>query len=97
MDMKQAVAAAKASVQELFGDQIVSDPILEEIDFDEIGNWNITLSFFRIPDVPRRDGGGTALSSVLDQLAGPRRTFKVVKVGNLNGQVKSVKDRELPA
>ena len=94
MDAWDAVRTAKASIQELFGDQIISDPLLEELEFDEAGNWSITLSFFRVPDLPRAAAGGTELSSVVAQLAGPRRAYKVVKIGNSSGQVKSVKDRE---
>jgi hypothetical protein len=98
MDIKQAVRLAKASVQDLFGDQVVSDPILEEMEFDDDGKfWWVTLGFFRVPDLPRSSPRSAALE-VLDlhaRLAGPRRAFKVFKINAETEKVVSVKDREL--
>lgn len=91
MDVKQAVRLAKASVQDFFGDQVLSDPVLEELEYDEAGRaWNITLGFFRIADAPR-----SPAAQVLAQIGGARRAFKVFKVSEATGSVISVKDREL--
>lgn len=97
MDAKAAVRAATSSIQELFGDQIVSDPTLEEIEYvDDDKTWRVTIGFFRVPDMPRSTSTGGALSSVLGQLAGPRRTYKVVRITDGDQTVKSIRDRELP-
>jgi hypothetical protein len=91
MDVKQAVQLAKGTVQELFGDQICSDPLLEEVEHAESGAvWLITIGFLRRPDVSITEpaSGRSGLFDI------PRRAYKVVRINDGTGQVMSVKDRE---
>ncbi len=54
MDVKKAVASAKAYVNDLFKDQIYSDPLLEEVEFDDDSHtWRVTIGFLRLPEIPR--------------------------------------------
>lgn len=95
MNVKEAVSAAKISIAELFGDQIVSDPLLEEVEFDQdFGVWRITIGFLRMPEIPRDEA--TKVAGFAAMLGTPRRVFKVVNINDGNNRVVSVKDRELP-
>lgn len=95
MDVKLAVRKAKESVQELFGEQIVSDPVLEELEYDDEGKfWRITLGFFRVADYPKPLQG--RMADVQALVGGVRRSFKVFKIDDTTEKVVSVKDRELP-
>ena len=72
MDVKQAVAAAKQHVAELFANEGVAELGLEEVDFDEAREeWLITVGFARRWDVA---GVARILESV------PRRTYKIVVI-----------------
>jgi hypothetical protein len=54
MDVKEAVWTAKVYVSDLFKDQIYSDPLLEEVEFDDNSRtWQITVGFLRLPEIPR--------------------------------------------
>ena len=101
MNVKEAVTAAKTSIADLFGDQIVSDPLLEEVEFDQdSGVWRITIGFLRMPEIPRTSQAsathelGTVLG--LGAYGTPRRAYKVVNISDGDQRVVSVKDRELP-
>ena len=51
MDVKQAVAAAKAHLLDVFGAELMSAPRLEEVWFEDAQRvWCVTLGFFRKPD-----------------------------------------------
>lgn len=94
MDMKEAVRAAKDQILHVFGDEVLSDPRLEEVEFDDNGGmWHITIGFYRRPDLPPLDGMQGALSAVLRTT--PRREYKLVQVSDLTRKAISVKDREL--
>jgi hypothetical protein len=95
MDVKEAVKAAKTSVAELFGDQIVSDPLLEEVEFDQDSHgWRITIGFLRMPEILRTPQ--TPAADLLGRFATPRRAYKIVNINDGDQRVVSVKDRELP-
>ncbi len=95
MEIKQAVQLAKDSVHELFGEQVVSEPVLEEMEFDDDGKyWWVTLGFFRVPDLPHGHAESAA-SNIAARILGPRRAFKVFKINAATEKVVSVKDREL--
>jgi hypothetical protein len=111
MNAKEAVSAAKASIGDLFGDQIVSDPLLEEIELDDQKNvWRVTIGFLRMPELLRsptpaeRAATAPGADSPVEQanpalgigaFRTPRRTYKVVSIDGGTKQVLSVRDREL--
>ena len=93
MDVKEAVNAAKHHVETLFGDQLFSAPMLEEIEFDSADKaWNITIGFLRMPELalPGKGQGAHALGLALSV---PRRAYKVVRISDQAAAVMSVKDR----
>jgi hypothetical protein len=86
MDAKEAVATAKAHVEELFGSEGVFNLGLEEIEFDETSDrWYITVGFSRSWD--KKQG-------ILADLSPTGRTYKIVMIDNMGGTVRSVKNRE---
>ena len=100
MDVKEAVEIAKHSVLDLFSDQIVTEPLLEEVEFDENGAfWSITIGYLRLPEFSQ-DSKTAPVNRLLmppNKLAVgmPRRVYKVVKIGDQNQKIMSVKDPEL--
>jgi len=98
MNVKEAVSTAKASVAELFADQLVSEPLLEEVECDHEKNvWRITIGFLRMPE-HLQSGPAAARAPgapVFGQFYTPRRTYKVVSIDGETSRVISVKDREL--
>lgn len=95
MHDREAIAAAKTYVSEIYADEQIGSPRLEE--FEHIlsaGNWVVTLSFPRPWDTPR-----TRAQEVLETLgaASPlQRLFKVVTIAD-DGTVLSIKNRPYPA
>jgi len=105
MDVKEAVASAKAYVNELFKDQIYSDPLLEEVEFDDDSHtWRITVGFLRLPEIPRETIGLGALPGPSQNISGlglapapfamSRRAYKVVRINDAAGRIISVRDRD---
>ncbi len=89
MDVKQAVAAAKRHVVELFADEQISNVGLEEIEFDQSGSqWFVTIGFSRPWDNPQ------LLPSILAGSRPLERTYKVVCIDPDSGLATSVKNRE---
>ena len=102
MDVKEAVASAKAYVNDIFKDQIYSEPALEEVEFDDGSHvWKITIGFLRQPEVllgetpglgnPDPKSTGRGLGAV-PPFAMPRRAYKVVRIRA--GKIVSVRDRD---
>lgn len=90
MDVKQAVREAKNYVSDLLDDEGIQDLGLEEIEFDESDQtWNVTLGFSRRWNYVRN-----ALTPIAGERA-LRRSYRLVKVRDSDGQVTSVKMREL--
>jgi hypothetical protein len=80
MDVREAVAAAKKYVAEIFESEGIRHLGLEEVIFDEqLNQWRVTVGFSR----PWESGA-----------FGPGRTFKVVHVWNNSGEVRAVESRE---
>jgi hypothetical protein len=96
MDVRQAIAQAKAYLREVYADEGLTDLGLEETDFDETrGEWLITLGFFRPWNNPR-----AAAQSALDAIGYPlgaadprRRTYKVVTISK-DGTIRAMKNRQ---
>ena len=85
MDVKQAVAAAKQHIAELFANEGVADLGLEEVDYDDAREeWRITVGFARRWDLMRS-------IRLIDPA--PRRTYKIVVIDQ-TGKALSVKNRE---
>ena len=85
MDAKLAIAAAKAHLQDVFADEMMSAARVEEIWLEDDGRiWCVTLSFFRKPD------------ELLTNVAGRFATndSKVIRIENkAGGGPLSIKDR----
>lgn len=91
MDVKQAIAAAKSYIAEVYADEGVANLGLEETELDPAQDvWRITLSFSRPWNTPR-----TRAQEVLESLGAVstlRRSHKTVVVAP-DGSVLSMKDR----
>lgn len=87
MELKQLVEIAAKSIQNLFGDQGISNILLEEIEKDDRGYHLVTMGF------DRTAGNGYG-STGIAALIGRGRVFKVVKIDQA-GNVVSIKDRLL--
>ena len=89
MDVKEAVRTAKTYVTDLFADETISNVGLEEVVFDELsGDWKVTIGFAR---------HWNQLAAVLGSAgsAGRGRSYKVVRIKDLDGHVISLTDRQL--
>ncbi len=90
MDAKQAVSRAREYLVELFDDEGISEVGLEEVDFDGMQNeWKITLGFSRPWDQKTR------LETALGHTS--PRSYKVIRIHDPDGQIRSLTDRVLPA
>ena len=85
MDVKQAVAAAKVHLLDVFGAELMSTPRIEEVWFEDVGRiWCVTLGFFRKPDELATKAAGTY--STYD--------YKVVRIEDASGNPLSIKNRD---
>ena len=91
MDVKEAIATAKAYVKDIYADEELTNLGLEEVDHVlQAGNWVITLGFSRPWNTPR-----TRAQEILENLgaASPlRRSYKVITIAE-DGTVLSMKNR----
>lgn len=87
MQVKEAVSVAKQYVADLFEGESLVELGLEEV--ERVGDfWLVTIGFRRPWQISK-----TALANLG---YGPQeRSYKVVRLSDINGQVESVKDREL--
>lgn len=84
MDVKQAIAAAKAYAEDVFSGENVADVGVEEVEKED-GVWRITLGLSR----PWDQGAGS--------MFGPRfppRTYHVFSVSDATGEVSGFRLRE---
>jgi uncharacterized protein YdeI (YjbR/CyaY-like superfamily) len=91
MDVKQAIAAAKTYLKDIYAEEEVTNLGLEEVEhIVQAGVWAVTLSFSRPWNTPR-----TRAQEVLENLGAVsplKRSFKVVTIAD-DGSVLSMKDR----
>jgi len=91
MDVKEAIAAAKTYIQDIYADEHVTNLGLEEVEhLQQAGQWHVTLGFSRPWNTPR-----TRAQEVLENLgalSAMRRSYKVVTVTD-DGTILSMKDR----
>jgi hypothetical protein len=95
MDIKEAVAKAKAFVAETFADEDPSNLGLEELEFDdEEKTWNITIGFSRPWQDPTLNPSIVSLlgAGSLANLRRLQRSYKVVRIKE-DGTVLSLKNR----
>lgn len=91
MNVKDAVSAAKTYLTDLLSDEALTNVGLEEVELDEErGDWVVTVGFSRPWDEPRNIVAALATSNI------PRRSYKVVRISDGDGKVRSVKNREAP-
>jgi hypothetical protein len=89
MDVKQAVVLAKRYIADLLADEGVINLGLEEIDRDDTaGVWHVTLGFSRPWNSVRN-----ALTALTGDVAA-KRSYRIVTVRDLDGEVLSVKRRD---
>ena len=92
LDAKEAVRRAKAYVTELYSDEAIRHPGIEEVKYDESqGVWNITIGFFREWDATVQTFGEAITGQ--SALRWDRRTFKVVTVDGDSGDVHAMTHR----
>lgn len=99
MDVKEAARTARAYITDLFADENVKHVGLEEVEFDDLSAvWHITIGFSRPWELPE-DPPSFASGSVLDELKPPppstQRSYKIVRVRDVDGHVISVVNRAL--
>jgi hypothetical protein len=93
MDVNEAVNLAKQRVAELFAIEGVSNIGLEEVEFHEYDNtWSITIGFSRSWDLQPYNPLSAAISG---QLPRPTRSYKDVRISDLDGKVISIKSHEV--
>jgi hypothetical protein len=91
MDDKEAIAAAKKYVNDIYAEEQVTNVALEEIEHWPEGNWVITVAFSRPWNTPR-----TRAQEVLENLGAVspmKRSYKIITMAN-DGKVISMKNRE---
>ncbi len=91
MEVKEAIAAAKKYVNEVYADEQVANLGLEEVEhIPATGNWVITLGFSRPWNTPR-----TRAQEILENMGGVsslRRSYKVITIAD-DGTVLSMRNR----
>lgn len=94
MDVKDAIAAAKAYVQQVYDAEAITNLSLEEVAFDRSSqNWLITIGFSR----PDNDSFRTRARELLEASSGyvpRRRVQKVVSISDYDGAAVAMKNRE---
>lgn len=99
MKVQDVVTKAKNHIRKLYSDENIRYVGLEEVDLDD-DTWKITIGFARPWDMPPMSPL-SPLSPALEQLIKPRRpvsrTYKLVIVRDSDGEILSVKHRDLIA
>jgi hypothetical protein len=91
MDVKDAVRSAINYIAEIFGPENPENIGLEEVVFNDVEDvWDITIGFSRPWDYKKL---GFLPNSL--QAQNPERQYKIVRIDNKSGKVKSIKIREI--
>ena len=92
MDVKEAVGMAKNYVADLFDDEVISQIGLEEVVLDELsGEWKVTVGFAR----GWNQTDTTNPPALIRRLNPRERSYKVVRIKDIDGRVISLTDRLL--
>lgn len=87
IDVKQAIAAAKAWLTDILADENPINVGLDEIEYDEEANqWKITMGFSR----PWNTIAKNALTTISGTQGSPRRSYRVLAVDAKTGDVVSM-------
>lgn len=90
MNVKEAVVKAKTYVTEMFSDESPRNIGLEEVRFDDRQkSWLITIGFSRPWETTKPFAG------ILGQDIDLKRTYKVVRIRDKNGEIISVTNRSV--
>ena len=90
MNVKEAVKEAIGYVEDVFETEYLENIGLEEVVLNEaLDAWEVTIGFSRPWDHPKA-GLITGLQS-----QNPKRQYKVIRIENESGKVRSIKIREL--
>ena len=101
MDVKEAVRKAKEYIEDLYADEQIAQVGLEEVEFERQSNdWKITIGFVRPWDLMPTfaEISQTNQNRFLASARGERRQaryYKVLRIDDNNGDVKSLTDRLL--
>jgi len=91
MNVKDAVRKAMEYVTEVFKSENPENIGLEEVILNEDENiWEVTIGFSRPWDYPQ---SGLFMGGLQPQ--NPKREYKIVRIDNKSGEVKSIKIREI--
>ena len=93
MDVKEAIAKAKAYVQDVYSGEDMADLELEETEYSpREGTWRIAVSFSRpkVPLAAAQPSGSSAIDMWVS--GGRKRVHKVVFLAS-DGMVTAMKDR----
>jgi hypothetical protein len=89
MNVKEAVRLAKAYVADLYEAENISNLGLEEV-YAESGDWIVTLGFSR-----PWDRNAVGLAAIAQQLSAPPRSYKTVRIDDVNGTVTALRNRDV--
>jgi hypothetical protein len=95
MNVRQAVGTAKEYVTEVFADEGISPPTLEEVEFDEPSKeWTVTVGFYR-KQRPRTLEAVARMMGPLPPLFDEDKEYKIVRIQDENGKPIAIKNREM--
>lgn len=87
MNVKEAVKLAKDYIADLYEDENILHLGLEEVEFDDDGDWRVTIGFSRAWDLEKTDFENNLLKAVGAPIG---RSYKVVRIKDRDGRVISV-------
>lgn len=89
LSVKEVVNKAISHANELFGHEGITNLGLEEIDYDSENRvWIITVGFSRPWDIQKPG----SLASLVNQNFINRRSYKIIRISDTDGEVLSVKN-----
>jgi|LGVF01.1.fsa_nt_gb hypothetical protein len=91
MNVKEAVKKAIEYIADVFKSERPKSIGLEEVILNEDANtWEVTIGFSRPWDYPK-----AGLVTGFFQPQNPKRQYKIVRIDNKSGEVKSIKMHEI--